>query len=325
MLTGILIGFCLALASFITLLKTAFLRVAAADLLDAGERNPAQAKLLHALIRYQDSVLGTLQMAYVFIVMVMIIILAHGFLLTGSTLLLAVSALGLFVALVLLTYALPRSYMLMQPVEFSLAMAKPIRWCYYLFLPLSAAVNFLSVQITQIFKNHFAARPQLFQVADFQNLLTRDEKPDQQQQRLIQQNMERFSDLTIQEIMLPLSALETLDGDLPMEELLEKIVASHEQRLMVYQDTPENVMGILHVNLMLKAIALAEGDINAIDIGAVISEPVFASPFARVIDQIGEFQAHGQHFALVRNRQGQLKGAISLEGLVENLAATLRG
>jgi len=319
-MTILSVAVCLVLAGALTLLRTVFIQVTSDDVM----QDTKPAAILRALIRFQDSVLSALLTGYSLLILIAVMIVTQKLMPQMTALGLVIDSIAVLFFVMLLTYLLPRAYAVKRGAPLAVRLAAVIRILYYICLPFSAGIQWVGNQFTNTFKTSFAHMPYVFRTNDLQNILDRSSDAGVQNQKRVQQNLEQFADLTVQQIMQPFSGLEKLDSDLPMEEMVEKLLECHDQRVLIYQDTPENVIGILHMHLMMKAIALANGDINAIDMSSAISEPVYVSPYASVIDQINAFQNHGQHFALVRDRQNKLVGAVSLDSLIENLAAGLR-
>ena len=64
-----------------------------------------------------------------------------------------------------------------------------------------------------------------------------------------------FADLTAGQVMVPRTELVAVAADTPRDALIEQIVRSGHTRLPVYRDDLDNVVGILHVTDVLKALA----------------------------------------------------------------------
>ena len=113
-----------------------------------------------------------------------------------------------------------------------------------------------------------------------------------------------------------------MDAAMPVEELLEHVFSGEAKRILLYQDGPENIVGILHKSLLMKSFCLAEGDKEATDITSAISEPVFISEHISVLEQLQNFSIQQGQFVLVKDRD-RIKGAIDLETILEALSKEL--
>src|SRR5437763_17043544 len=71
-----------------------------------------------------------------------------------------------------------------------------------------------------------------------------------------------FADLTAGQVMVPRTELVGIDADAPTESLFEVISRTGYARLPVYRKDLDNVIGILYVTDVLKALASGDRNIN---------------------------------------------------------------
>lgn len=324
---GLLMGLGLVLAAGITVLETGFLRLTYQDIQQVPDR--VRVSQWYKLILQQDQVLGALRLAYGLFALVTVV--------GANVYLLPQNGVGIFalnvalcgLALVVLTRLVPQTYVLRQNTDFALGMTLMIRIVYMLFKFPAICVNGVATLLTAPFKHHFIYRPSMVMTADYAALVHRAEEsvrqddPAARSRVAMQHRLEEYAHVNVGHVMTPLEEIEAIDGDQPIEEMVDLVMESGAKRMILYQDNPDNIVGILHTNLFAKAVALAGGDLNAVDVMSAVSEPYLVSPNVQVIEQIRQFRQNRQNYALVRHRDGDILGGVSLNRLLQQVAHIL--
>ena len=78
---------------------------------------------------------------------------------------------------------------------------------------------------------------------------------EEQESDLVRSALE-FDEITVQEILTPRVDLTAIDVDTPMEEALKAVMEAHFSRIPVYRGTVDNIIGVLQVRDLLKAVVL---------------------------------------------------------------------
>jgi Mg2+/Co2+ transporter CorB len=132
-----------------------------------------------------------------------------------------------------------------------------------------------------------------------------------------------LAEMAVSDVMVHRKAISTIDGDMPPREIVADALASAHTRLPIYRDDPENIMGVLHVKDLLKALTLADGNIDALEIAGIIREPWFVPETTSLKDQLAAFLKRQNHFALVVDEYGALKGLVTLEDILEEIVGEI--
>ena len=75
------------------------------------------------------------------------------------------------------------------------------------------------------------------------------------------QNVFRFGDLEVSDVMVHRTEMVTVNADDPPEEIVNAVLKAEYTRMPLWRDKPENIVGILHAKDLLRALARAEGDL----------------------------------------------------------------
>ena len=129
-----------------------------------------------------------------------------------------------------------------------------------------------------------------------------------------------LSDTTVKEVMVPRTDTVFLSAEASKEELLTCICDSEHSRFPVYRDTVDNVIGILHVKDVLKALI----NNKPINIDEFVRKPFFV-PVSKHIDELlREFLRKKVHIAIVVDEYGGVSGIVSMEDVIEEIIGDIQ-
>jgi CBS domain containing-hemolysin-like protein len=131
-----------------------------------------------------------------------------------------------------------------------------------------------------------------------------------------------FADLTAGQVMIPRTELVAVAAETPMRELLVKIGQEHHTRLPVYRTDLDDVVGMLHVTDLLKALAAGEMDVNA---GALAREVLTVPVTLGADDLLAEMRRRRAREGLVIDEYGGTAGLVTFESLMERIIGEIPG
>ena len=130
-------------------------------------------------------------------------------------------------------------------------------------------------------------------------------------------NLFDLSDITVQDIMLPRSRIESVKLDDDMETIARHLATSYHMRLPVFRDARGEVVGILHLRKVLAP--LHAGTLNKAEIESLLAQPYFVPATTPVFAQMQYFQENQERIALVVDEYGELMGLVTLEDIIEEI------
>jgi putative hemolysin len=130
-----------------------------------------------------------------------------------------------------------------------------------------------------------------------------------------------LGDTEVQEIMVPRVDLIGIEKSTPWSETLDRIRSSEHARFPVYEDTLDNVVGILYAKDLLRAVV----DDAEPDDWATLIRPATFIPATKTIDQqLRDFKAQRTHIAVVIDEFGGTAGIVTIEDVLEEIVGEIR-
>lgn len=130
-------------------------------------------------------------------------------------------------------------------------------------------------------------------------------------------------DVDIEDVMTHRSNVVALDANDTMSNLVDRVLNSPYTRLPVWQDDPDNIIGIIHAKILLKELRSVSGNIDRLDIRLMLLEPWFVPETTTLFDQLQAFRERKEHFAIVVDEYGSFQGIVTLEDILEEIVGEI--
>lgn len=159
-----------------------------------------------------------------------------------------------------------------------------------------------------------------------------------QETRSMMRNLIAFSDLRVDDVMVPRADIIAIDDSATMRELLDKFNEANHSRLPVYRETLDDVAGMIHVKDFMRWMSVTRAKrkaktpnitISAKDLALTVKqsglyrEVLFVPPSMPAADLLLKMQASHIHMAIVIDEYGGSDGLISIEDLVEEIVGDI--
>lgn len=195
------------------------------------------------------------------------------------------------------------------PLSFLLKISYPAVWFVNLFV--SALLRVLRL------KPENDAAVSTLSVEELRSMVLESGRYIPQKNRDILVNLFDLEHITVEDVMTPRGAIQSIDLHSAEDEIRHQIATSYHTRLAVIDGESERVIGVLHLRRML-GHTLANGfDIEAIR--ALVAKPYFIPADTPVYSQLQFFQENQQRLAFVVDEYGELLGLVTLEDIIEEL------
>lgn len=142
---------------------------------------------------------------------------------------------------------------------------------------------------------------------------------DEEQSELISSALS-FGDLTVTSIMTPRVDIEGIDINTPSEEILENLLGQNHSRLIVYDKTMDNVVGVLQLRRFLKSY-ISRKTIPSL---RRMTDKVFFAHQSMPIDELFDNMTGGRfNIAVVLDGFGGTAGIVTIEDIIEEIVGEI--
>ena len=130
-----------------------------------------------------------------------------------------------------------------------------------------------------------------------------------------------FADKEAKDVMVPRPEVVALSIDLPPEQCLEAVMDSPYTRYPVYRESLDNVVGILHVRDLFRA--LRDQGMHEVKVEDIIRPAHIVPETKELAALLAEFRRANQHMAVVVDEYGDMEGIVTLEDLLEEIVGDI--
>lgn len=143
---------------------------------------------------------------------------------------------------------------------------------------------------------------------------------DEDMSELLQSAID-FNETTIKEVMIPRVDVTAIDIADPIDEILKVIYEAPYSRIPVYEDTVDNVIGILVVQKLLRL--MVDTPKEEIDLRELLVEPYFIHMTVKLPDALDVLREERTHIMIVLDEFGGTMGIATMEDILEELVGEI--
>ncbi len=204
-----------------------------------------------------------------------------------------------------------------RPVKYILRMEPSIRLLMAIFYP-------IYVLPLRLFTPEAGAEPVTFITEDeLKNLVDAGQQEgvlEQGERRMIYSIFE-LGDTLAREVMVPRIDVLALDVNTTLAEAADTLLESGYSRVPVYEETIDNVIGLLYAKDLLNAWR-SEAPMDSL---RSLLRPAYFVPEAKPVDDLlAEMQSRRVHMAIVVDEYGGVAGIVTLEDIVEEIVGEIQ-
>ncbi|OGO48305.1 MAG: hypothetical protein A2Z30_03750 [Chloroflexi bacterium RBG_16_64_43] len=130
----------------------------------------------------------------------------------------------------------------------------------------------------------------------------------------------KLGDTLVREVMVPRIDIQAVEAKMPLPAAVDIAIRHGHSRLPVYENSVDNVIGLVHVKDLLRATR-EERPVALRD----ILRPVHFVPEAKKADELlAELQSQRIHMAVVVDEYGGTAGVVTIEDLLEEIVGEIR-
>lgn len=219
----------------------------------------------------------------------------------------------------------PKTLAIREPIPVSQWIAYPLYASYLLFWPLNWMLNAASRGILRMLGVKEGSEQEILTDSEIEGLVEVSAEHGKMEigEAEYIQNVFRFGDLEVSDVMVHRTEMVTINADDPSEDIVAAVLAAEYTRIPLWRDKPENIVGILHAKDLLRALKRTEGDFAKIDVMSLVLPPWFVPEIRPLSEQLKAFRRRKTHFALVVDEYGEVEGLVTLEDILEEIVGDI--
>ena len=206
--------------------------------------------------------------------------------------------------------------------RFSMAVAPFVRFLMIVLSPVILLVTLLIRLLTLPFKGESRGEhPEEEAAAELQSIIETVEDEgviDEDRSELLRSALD-FSEIAVMDVMTARVDVEALDIDDDWHELLLSGEDLPFSRIPVYENSIDNVIGVLYLNRFFKALL----DDPDADIRSNLMKPLYIYKTVKLPDVLSQLRKSQQHLAVVTDEYGGTLGIVTLEDVLEELVGDI--
>lgn len=222
-----------------------------------------------------------------------------------------VQTVGITFAIVFFGEIVPKVYANKARVSFSKTMAPSIAFFNSLLKP----VSFLLMSIGNLIESKIEKRSYSLSVNELNQALEITTEDAGEDEKDILRGIVNFGTLTVKQVMKSRMDLTAVDVEMDFHELMDRINKSGFSRIPVYEETIDNIQGILYIKDLLPYIERDEDFAWK----ELIRKSFFVPENKKVDTLLKDFQSKRVHMAIVVDEYGGTSGLVTLEDLIEEI------
>ena len=215
---------------------------------------------------------------------------------------------------------IPKTLAKKNAEKFSLSVALIIKWLSIILTP----IVFLLEKISNLFVKITGGN------VDEDDSVTEEEIKDiievgsvegalEEEEKQMIYNVFEFGDMKAKDVMTHRPDIIAVEKDATYDEIMEAFLEEQFSRIPVYDESKDNIIGVLHV----KDFVFKNINKENFNMKNVMKEPYFTYKYASVSDLFNDMRKERAAMAFVMNEYGGVDGIVTMEDLIEEIVGDI--
>ena len=236
---------------------------------------------------------------------------------------------GVFIATLVMTIlitifaeVLPKTYAIKNANQFALVVATPIRFIVLILTPLTMTMRWISLIF--LGRTSEISEDREEELRGMIDLQMGESTSELKETKAMLSSVLDLSELTVDEIMTHRGSVSMVNVEDKPEDIVSFVLNSPHTRLPVYSGKPENIIGVLHVKDLLRALQNSNNkNKKKFDLAKIASPTYFVPETTLLANQLQAFRTRREHFAIVVDEYGDFRGIVTLEDIIEEIVGDI--
>ncbi len=207
--------------------------------------------------------------------------------------------------------------------RWALRLALPTFYVAFILTPIARAFQIATDVLLRAFGIKHAHRPYVTEedIRALVNVGAEQRVIEEQERELIHSVME-FGDTIVREVMKPRPEMVAVSIDDSPRRVLDTVIAEGYSKLPVYQESKDDIVGVVHDRELL--IALASGSLAHTSIRSLMRPAMHIPETKKISDLLREMQRDKFSLAIIVDEYGGTAGLVTMEDLLEEIVGEIR-
>lgn len=300
--------------------ETAFFSLTPSDKNKINDSKKRNHQLINVLLALPEKLLATILVVNNFVnvgIVVLSTYLVHNLVDFSNS-----PVLGFILEVVIITFTillfgeiLPKIYASNFPLSFANTMARPLSLSSKIVSPIS----FILISSTSFVNKKMARYNKNLSIDELSQALELTNEEDISEDKGILEGIVNFGSTDVDQIMTPRIDVVAIDITATYQMTINTVSQSGYSRIPVYNETFDNIEGILYVKDLLPHIDKKD-DFNWKNL---LRPPYYVPENKKIDDLLSEFQHTKVHMAIVVDEYGGTSGVVTLEDILEEIVGDI--
>jgi len=215
----------------------------------------------------------------------------------------------------------PKTSATLYSESMALKFAKPIYLLMQVLTPVIFIVDKLSLGVLRLLHIDPNKKPEAITEEELRTIVevSHEEGVIESDEKKMIYNVFDFGDSVARDIMVPRIDMTFIDVNSTLEEVMEVFRQEKYTRYPVFEETTDNVIGIVNI----KDLILQEQD-AAFDLRDYLREPMYTYEFKKTAELMVELRKTLNNIAIVLDEYGATAGLITMEDMLEEIVGEIR-
>ncbi|MBE6551852.1 MAG: HlyC/CorC family transporter [Ruminococcaceae bacterium] len=309
--------FCIIMSAYFSATETAFSSLNKTRLKTMADKDNKRAELAYSLAEKYDKLISTIlignNIVNILLASLGTVIFVHLMGDIGAT----VSTVVITVVVLIFGEITPKSIAKDQPEKFAIFSAPLINVLIVLLTPLNFLFSLWKKLVSKLFKVEENAKMSQEELLMLVEEVQQDGSIDNTEGDLLRNAIE-FTDRRAEDIITHRVDLEAVSINDSKEEIARVFSATRFSRIPVYNETIDDIVGVIHQKDFYVDGKMIDGDIKDI-----MSPPVFIHKSEKISDLLKLLQVRKSHIAVVLDEYGGTFGIVTMEDILEELVGEI--
>jgi Mg2+/Co2+ transporter CorB len=235
------------------------------------------------------------------------------------------ATIAMTVLLVVFAEVMPKTYAFAYADQYALRIAPAVKLVVRLLSPLSLGIRLMASQIIRPSGDDENHREE--ELRGLIELQGANGNAEDRERKAMLSSILDLNELSVDQIMTHRGTVSMINADDKIDDILRYVLKSPHTRHPVFSGKPDNIIGVLHVKDLLRALGENDGVVKTAKdqnlVQNIASDAYFIPETTLLFDQLQAFRARREQLAVVVDEYGDFRGIVTLEDILEEIVGDI--